>query len=132
MTSISVIVPIVVCFLLPVSIILIVSLARKHEIDKRTDIMLKAIEAGQPVDPNLFSRPSERKSSAEKSADKLQGAVVTLLLGVVFTVLFFIGNDLPWQKYYIIVGPVLLAAGIANYVSYASFLKKNQDDQKND
>ena len=132
MTSISVIVPIVVCFLLPVSIILIVSLARKHEIDKRTDIMLKAIEAGQPVDPNLFSRPSERKSSAEKSTDKLQGAVVTLLLGVVFTVLFFIGNDLPWQKYFIIAGPILLAAGIANYVSYATFLKKNQDDQKND
>ena len=131
MTSISVIVPIVVCFLLPVSIILIVSLSRKHEIDKRTDVMLKAIEAGQPVDPNLFSRPSERKSSAEKSADRLQGAVVTLLLGVVFTVLFFIGHDLPWQKYYIIAGPVLLAAGIANYVSYA-LVKKNQDGQKND
>ncbi|MBO4817820.1 MAG: hypothetical protein J5498_06025 [Bacteroidales bacterium] len=127
MNSCGVIVPIVVCFLLPVCIILIVSLARKHEIDKRTDVMLKAIEAGQPVDPNLFSRPSERKSSAEKSADKLQGAVVTLLLGVVFTVLFFIGNDLPWQKYYIIAGPILLAAGIANYVSYATFLKKNQD-----
>ena len=131
MTSISVIVPIVVCFLLPVSIILIVSLSRKHEIDKRTDVMLKAIEAGQPVDPNLFSRPSERKSSAEKSADRLQGAVVTLLLGVVFTVLFFTGHDLPWQKYYISAGPVLLAAGIANYVSYA-LVKKNQDGQKND
>ncbi|MBR6362202.1 MAG: hypothetical protein IKR88_02830 [Bacteroidales bacterium] len=131
MTSISVIVPIVVCFLLPVSIILIVSLSRKHEIDKRTDVMLKAIEAGQPVDPNLFSRPSERKTSAEKSADRLQGAVVTFLLGMVFTVLFFIGHDLPWQKYYIIAGPVLLAAGIANYVSYA-LVKKNQDDQKND
>ena len=131
MTSISVIVPIVVCFLLPVSIILILSFARKHEIDRRTDVMLKAIEAGQPVDPNLFSRPSERKTSAEKSADRLQGAVVTFLLGMVFTVLFFIGHDLPWQKYYIIAGPVLLAAGIANYVSYA-LVKKNQDGQKND
>ena len=131
MTSVSIIVPIVVCFLLPVSIILIVSLFRKHEIDRRTDVMLKAIEAGQPVDPNLFSRPSERKTSAEKSADRLQGAVVTFLLGMVFTVLFFIGHDLPWQKYYIIAGPVLLAAGIANYVSY-TLVKKNQDGQKND
>jgi hypothetical protein len=50
---------------------------------------------------------------------------------MVFTVLFFIGHDLPWQKYYIIAGPVLLAAGIANYVSYA-LVKKNQDGQKND
>ena len=39
-------VPIFICVILPIAIVWLVVRARKHEMDKKTEIMLKAIEAG--------------------------------------------------------------------------------------
>ena len=51
-----------VCVVLPVLIVWLVLRSRKHQIDRKTEIVMKAIEAGVPVDENFFKSPKKEKN----------------------------------------------------------------------
>ena len=47
--------PICICVILPAMIVWFVSRARQNETNRKAEIMLKAIENGQSIDPEIFS-----------------------------------------------------------------------------
>ena len=50
----DIIVPIGICVVLPVMLVWLVTRVRRNEIDKKTEVMLKAIESGATIDSDLF------------------------------------------------------------------------------
>ena len=50
----DILLPIGVCVVLPVTIVWLIMRTRQNETNRKAEIMLKAIEAGVAVDPNLF------------------------------------------------------------------------------
>ena len=50
----KILVPIFICVVLPVTIVWLITRARQNETNRKTEVMLKAIEAGATVDANLF------------------------------------------------------------------------------
>ena len=83
---VSFVLPIFVCVVLPVMVVWLALRARQHSTDKNAEIMLKAIESGATIDPNLLKPQTEQKSLKEKLLGRLTGACVTSLLGVAFLI----------------------------------------------
>ena len=50
----DIILPIFICVVMPVAIVWLVMRAKQNETNKMAEIMLKAIEAGIPLDPDFF------------------------------------------------------------------------------
>jgi len=118
----NILVPLGVCVALPVLIVWLVARVRKNETDRKAEIMLKAIENGQSIDPEFF-KPSKKNVSVKKELlDKLNGACITGLMGIAFLLIFFFGRE--WADKFLpthlllIGGGVLLAVGIGLFVSY--------------
>jgi len=93
-------IPIFVCVVLPVAIVLIISLTKINGDNKRTQIILKAIEANKDVDTD---RLIESLQKPQKSAREILNA--RLLRGCIFT----------------LIGVALAIVGIANFISGAEF-----------
>lgn len=117
----EILVPIAICVVLPVMIVWLVTKARQNETNRKTEIMLKAIEAGATVDPNLFGSHQGRISLKERLLKRLTGACVTSLLGVACIIL----NLVQWAKWgetlsrsTLSMGCILLAIGVALFIVY--------------
>ena len=117
--------PVAICVVLPVLIVWIVANTRKNELDRKTEVMLKAIEAGVPVDANMFkSAEKQPKNPKELLLERLNGACVTAFMGTAFlgAGIYFTAN--PVGKLFlspsmmIIAGSVLMAIGIALFIVY--------------
>lgn len=122
---VTVVLPIFICVVLPVTVVWLALRARQHAIDKKAEIMLKAIESGASIDPNLLKPQTEQKSLKEKLLARLTGACVTSLLGAAFLIGSLV---LDWDITFVpiqtsFLGGILLAVGIALFVSY--FASKN-------
>ncbi|MBR0533359.1 MAG: hypothetical protein IJK19_01550 [Bacteroidales bacterium] len=121
---IEVILPICICVVLPVLIVFIVGRVRQNETNRKTEVMLKAIENGTPIDPDYFksSRPKKQRSIKERLLDRLTGASVTGLIGVAALVYgIWKGNLSGWDegdRILILIAAVLIAIGIANLVFF--------------
>ena len=115
-----------VCVALPVAIVWIVSRTRQHETDRRAEVMLKAIEAGEPVDVKKLGAPRKvGRSVKQELLDKLNGACVTSLIGVVLLIYAIIGYYNPeWVEGRLlstnahIFGGILLAIGAGLFITY--------------
>ena len=122
MNGVTVILPIFVCVVLPVCIVLIIGLVRRNETNRRAEVMLKAIENGQNIDPELFAKPRKNKTIKQDLLEKLNGACITSLMGVAFLLIFFFGHD--WvitfctPALWLIAGGVMVAVGVGLFVSY--------------
>lgn len=118
----EIIVPIFVCVVLPVAIVLIIGLVRRNETNRKAEVMLKAIENGQSIDPDLFAVPKKKHTIKKDLLDKLNGACITGLMGIAFLLIFFFGGE--WSdvffssSFYLIAGCVLTAVGIGLLISY--------------
>ncbi len=121
-----------VCVLLPVSIVWIVARTRQHETNRKAEIMLKAIEAGVPVDMTQFQSAKKKSTGSIKQEllDKLSGACITGLMGIGFLTLGILrtlswefGRNMFLNKFWLPAGAVLLAVGIGLFISY--FVGKN-------
>ena len=124
----EILVPIAVCVVLPIVIVWLVSRVRQNETNRKADIMLKAIENGQQVDPAFFKpskSPAQERTIKMDLLEKLNAACITTFMGVAFIIYsivcyfipdgldnFFLSNMAP------IAGGVLLAVGIALFVTY--------------
>ena len=120
----DIIIPIFVCVILPVTIVGLVMWTRRNETNRKTEVMLKAIENGSTIDPEFFQTKQKPKSVKKELLDKLTGACVTFAMGIAFLVLAivryispevslgFFGQGLPY------VGGILLAIGIGLFISY--------------
>ncbi len=120
-------VPVFVCVVLPIVIVWLVARTRQNETDRKAEIMLKAIEAGVPVDMSQFEPAKKKapKSIKQELLDKLNGACVTSLMGAGFLTLGILrvvitdfGRNMFINKFWLPAGAVLLAVGIGLFISY--------------
>lgn len=111
--------PICICVVLPVLIVLIIGLVRKNETNRKAEIMLKAIENGQSIDPELFQTVRKKGSIKKDLLDKLNGACITSLLGLAFLIFYiFEGENGFFENYLPYAAGALLAVGIGLFISY--------------
>lgn len=78
----QIIIPLGVCVVLPVLVVWLVSRSRKNDIDRRTEVMLKAIEHGQEIDPEAFSSKGKGRRTIKMALlGKLQSGIILFLVG---------------------------------------------------
>ncbi|MCR5709732.1 MAG: DUF6249 domain-containing protein [Bacteroidales bacterium] len=130
MTHVEILVPIFVCVVLPVAIVLIVSLYKRAETNRKAEVMIKAIESGATVDPSFFKDSGKPKSTKEKLLERLTTSFVTGGMGIALLVLgaIFCTRTTDWEfgdieSLILIAGGVLLAVGVANFISYKAGVK---------
>ncbi len=123
----EVLVPIFVCVILPVAVVAIVGRTKQNEINRKSEIMIKAIENGQQIDPELFKAaepaPKAPKTLKQELVEKLTGGCVVTLMGVAFLTLYCINLFMPeahimFGNWLAVAGGVMLAVGIGLLVSY--------------
>ena len=118
----DIIVPIGICVVLPVMLVWLVTRVRRNEIDKKTEVMLKAIESGATIDSDLFKEaPKKRKSTKERLLNRLICGCAASIIGAALTAIGII----PWMTleddYYaplLIFGGISIAVGIALFIGF--------------
>ncbi|MBO5811845.1 MAG: hypothetical protein J6Q97_01320 [Bacteroidaceae bacterium] len=122
---VTVLVPICVCVILPVTIVWIVMKAKKNEVNRKSEILLKAIESGVAIDTNLFKTEQRHNSTKERLLKRLTGACVTTFIGIAI----IISSCITWSRYGenihadntqfpLLAGCTLLAVGIALFIVF--------------
>lgn len=89
----DILIPLGICVVLPVMIVWLVTRARQNETNKKTEIMLKAIEAGAAIDANFFKEQQTTKTIKERLLKRLAGGCIFTLMGVVFTIIGFVNRS---------------------------------------
>ena len=115
----NVLVPIAVLVILPVLIVFIIGRVRQNETNRKAEVMLKAIETGQTIDPEFF-KPSKKKASLKQELlEKLNGACITSLMGTAFLLLYvFKVTNFGFAAFLPYAGAAMLAVGIGLFISY--------------
>ena len=116
----EVLIPIAVCVVLPVLIVWFVSRVRQNETNRKAEIMLKAIENGQSIDPDMFKTNKAKSSIKKDLLEKLNGACITTLMGLAFLLLYFFKAtpDYGFATFLPYAGSAMLAVGIGLFISY--------------
>ena len=80
----DILLPIFMCVVMPVAIVWLVMRAKQNETNKMAEIMLKAIEAGIPLDPDFFKTQTRtlQKSLKERQLGWLTAACILIALGL--------------------------------------------------
>ena len=113
-----------ICVVLPIVIVWLFNRRRTNETNKKAEIILKAIDAGIEVNPNLLRNEVPQKSVKEVLLNKLTGAMVTTLMGIV-TIVFAViliskyGYKVDEEMMTVaLVGGLLVAIGLALFGTY--------------
>ena len=69
----EILVPIAICVVLPVMIVWLINRTRQNETNRKTEIMLKAIESGATIDANFFKEIQGAKTIKERLLKRLTG-----------------------------------------------------------
>jgi ABC-type Fe3+ transport system permease subunit len=117
----SILVPIFVCVVLPIAIVLITSLAKMHSENKRTQIIIKAIEANKDVDTDkLIESPKKPQKTAREMLNlRLLRGCQFSLIGIALAIVGFVnsitGSDFSDDSVTIpmILGGISIAIGIS-------------------
>ena len=118
----EIIVLIGICVVLPVMLVWLITRVRRNEIDKKTEVMLKAIESGATIDSDLFKEaPKKRKSTKERLLNRLICGCAASIIGAALTAIGII----PWMTLeddtfapLLIFGGISLAVGIALFIGF--------------
>lgn len=112
----DIIVPCAVCVVLPVLVVWLVFRSRNHMIDRKTEMVIKAMECGREIDPEaLFSTGKSRKTIKMALVGKLQSGIILLLAGAGFIIAAtFV--EVNYALY--IAGGIMLALGVGFIVSF--------------
>ncbi len=133
---VALLIPVCICVVLPVMIVWLVTRAKTRRTEKKMDVLMRAIENGAEVAPDMLVETAEGKPRSVKMEllNKLGTGVMLSLMGLVFIVLAACNvQAFPAWGYY--AGIPLLAVGIGNLVSYfygVRFLKPEiEADEQN-
>ena len=118
-----------ICVVLPVMIVWLVMRTRQNETNKKTEIMLKAIESGATLDTEFFkSQQKGQKTIKERLLGRLTGASIMTLLGVALLVIAVVfGNSYApdgWNfsdspaPVFAVIGGISLAIGLALFAVF--------------
>lgn len=126
--------PLGVCVVMPVLIVWLVARSRQNETNRKTEIMLKAIESGVAVDADFFKDNDKKGSVKYRLLSKLSKACVCSFLGIaMIACAAFILEDF-FKDLLLITGAVVLAVGIAYFIVYfigrRMFSKEIESEEK--
>ena len=120
--------PLGICVVLPVMIVWLVMRTRQNETNRKTEIMLKAIESGVTVNADLFKQRHETMTIKERLLKRLSSASVVSLIGVAILVICICmvtkngntmhGDAISVLTVFMIVGGILLAIGLALFIVF--------------
>jgi ABC-type Fe3+ transport system permease subunit len=119
---VSILVPIFVCVVLPVAIVLITALAKMHSENKRTQIIIKAIEANKDVDTEklIESLKKPQKTAREMLNLRLLRGCIFSLIGIALAIVGFVnsvtGSDFSDDS--VTIPMILVGISIAIGISY--------------
>ena len=120
----DIIIPIGICVVLPIVVVLLNTLKARNETNKKTEVMLKAIESGATIDADLFkTQLTPAKTIKEKLLARLTAACIVSAIGLTICIptflLSYIGG-VPTRiiQSFIVIGGIILAVGIALFVVY--------------
>lgn len=119
----DILVPLGICVVMPVMIVWLVFRSRNHTVDRKTDVLIKAIENGQDIDPELLADGKARNSKTLKMelTEKLQNGVMLLLFGVALFVAYFVpGIQCSEARRFVFVtgGGLMMAIGVALILAF--------------
>lgn len=128
-----------ICVVLPVSIVLIVSLTKMYSDNRRTRIILKAIETNNSIDADKLAESLRKpiRSARETLNLRLLRGCICSLAGLIFVIIGFANlvgeaNTItdsavsePWM-----IGGVLLAVGVSYLIVYFVTRKQVEDKAK--
>ena len=116
---VEIIVPIGVCVVLPVMVVWLVFRSRNHIVDRKADVLLKAIENGQDIDPEMFASDDRSKRTKRSLKMNLLGRLQTgIILVIMGAVLFAGAMVIPGKDSLFIIASILLAIGIGFCVAF--------------
>ena len=113
-----------ICVVLPIVVVLLNTLKARNETNKKTEIMLKAIESGATIDTDLFkTQLTPAKTIKEKLLSRLTAACIISAIGLsvyITTLIFsFMGGVASTVIYTLTpIGGIILAVGIALFIVY--------------
>lgn len=116
--ALEVLVPIFICVVLPCTIVWLCVSARRNESDRKAEIALKSIEAGQPLDPNIFYREKPAGGIKEQIFGNLRRGLVFLAIGLAILIPGLTGLSNWNASFFICAGAVLTLVGVAFIVVY--------------
>lgn len=106
-----------ICVVMPVLIVWLVTKAKTQRTEKKMEVLVKAIENGTEIDPDILVDINGGKNVKTKLVEKLGAGVMTTLMGLTFIVLaaLHVMSFSAWGYY---AGVPLLAVGVGNIVSF--------------
>ena len=125
----DILLPLGVCVVLPVTIVWLVVRARQNETNRKTEIMLRAIDSGATLDTEFFKLQQKgQKTIKERLLSKLTGASISSLMGVALIVLAivlansyapngWVFGDSP-APVFAIIGGIIFAIGLALFAVF--------------
>lgn len=93
----EILIPIAICVVLPVMIVWLINRTRQNETNRKTEIMLKAIESGATIDADFFKAQQEQKppkTLKEKLLNRLTAGCVFTLMGVAFALIGLVNRSM--------------------------------------
>jgi len=120
----DILVPIFVCFALPIGIVFCVMWAKRNETNRKAEVAMKAIEKGVQIDPSFFGEVGQGKKSKsvkEKVFGNLKSGLILSGLGIALIAICFI-RSLDYELQ--LCGAVLLCLGLA-FVAFFFISKKH-------
>ena len=116
----EILIPIGICVVLPVMIVWLINRTRQNETNRKTEIMLKAIESGATIDADFFKAQQEQKAPKtlkEKLLNRLTAGCVCTFIGIAAVVVCFVlETKLGWDRdgnFILIFGAISIAIGIS-------------------
>ena len=108
-----------ICVVLPIMIVRLITRKQQNETNRKTEIMLKAIEAGQKIDGELFCiKQKASKSIKERLLDRLViawGTTIFAIIHGIFGSSIYIGD---FKLDMTLFDSIFLAIGISFFISY--------------
>ena len=95
----DILIPIGVCVVLPVMIVWIINRTRQNETNRKTEIMLKAIEAGATIDSDFFKAQQDQKAPRtikERLLKRLSRGLICTLIGLALEAVGIV-NYVQWN-----------------------------------
>ena len=110
-----------VCVIMPIVVVWMNNRTSQNETNKKTELLLKSIEAGAAIDPEYFKPQKKEKTLKEKMLGRLTGACIATAIGasicIAVLILSYSGGNFRTTEYTVI-GSIVFAVGIALFISY--------------
>ena len=115
----KILVPIAVSVVLPVMIVWLINRTRQNETNRKTEIMLKAIESGATIDADFFKTQQDQKTPTtikERLLKRLSGGCICTLTGLALEAIGIV-NYIKWDGdsgvTAMVIGGVLFGIGVS-------------------